>query len=115
MGGPYGATILDRIMKNETALSLLSAPGLGPPGPPGVCPTQSHRKPANKQIYTFGTEQLSGLTAKSPGIQANEGLCLTACARAEVGWGRESGCGIGVMDVTDAKCKRQPKEKQSFS
>ena len=53
--------------------------------------------------------------AKSPGIQANEGLCLTACARAEVGWGRKSGCGIEVMYVTDAKCKRQPKEKQSFS
>ena len=41
--------------------------------------------------------------------------CLTACARVEVGWGRESGRGIGVMDVTDAKCKTQPKEKQSFS
>ena len=48
---------------------------------------------------------MNGLTAKSPGIQANQGLCLTACARAEVGWGRESGCGIGVMDVTDTKCK----------
>ena len=58
---------------------------------------------------------MNGLTAKSPGIRANEGLCLTACARAEVGWGRESVCGIGVMDVTDAKCKRQSKEKQSFS
>ena len=66
-------------------------------------------------MYIFGTEQLNGLTAKSPGIQGNERLCLTACARAEVGWGRESGCGIGVMDVTDAKCKTQPKEKQSFS
>ena len=50
-----------------------------------------------------------------PSIQANEGLCLTACVRAEVGRGRQSGCGIGVMDVTDAKCKTQPKEKQSFS
>ena len=29
--------------------------------------------------------------------------------------GKESGCGIGVMNVTDAKRKRQPKEKQSFS
>ena len=57
---------------------------------------------------------MNGLTAKSLGIQANEGLCLTACVRVEVGWGRESGCGIGVMDVTDAKCKTQPKEKQSF-
>ena len=55
---------------------------------------------------------MNGLTAKSPGIQANEGLCLTACARAEVGWGRESGCGVGVMDVTDAKCKRQPKKNK---
>ena len=45
-----------------------------------------------------------------------EGLCLTARASAEVGWGRELGCGIGVMDVTitDAKCKRQPKEKTKF-
>ena len=40
--------------------------------------------------------------------------CVTARARVEVGWGRESGCGIGVMDVTDAKYKTQPKEKQSF-
>ena len=58
---------------------------------------------------------MNGLTANCPGIQANEGLCLTACARVEVGWGfdlgtrlvwgRESGRGIGVMDVTDAKCK----------
>ena len=55
---------------------------------------------------------MNGLTAKSPGIQGNERLCLTACARAEVGWGRESGCGIGVMDVTDAKCKTQSKEKK---
>ena len=47
---------------------------------------------------------MNGLTAKSPDIQANEGLCLTACARAKVGWGRESGSGIGVMDVTDSKC-----------
>ena len=29
---------------------------------------------------------MNGLTAKSPGIQANEGLFLTACASAEVGW-----------------------------
>ena len=49
------------------------------------------------------------------GLEAKEGLCLTACARAEVGWGKESGCGIGVVNVTDAKRKRQPKEKQSFS
>ena len=52
---------------------------------------------------------MNGLTAKSPGIQANEGLCLTACASAEVRWGRELGRGIGVMDVTDAKCKRLSK------
>ena len=39
----------------------------------------------------------------------------TACARAEVGWSKESGCGIRVMNVADAKRKRQPKEKQSFS
>ena len=57
---------------------------------------------------------MNGLTAKSPGIQANEGLCLAACARAAVGWGRESGCGIGVLDVTDAKCKRQPKVSAKF-
>ena len=55
---------------------------------------------------------MNGLTAKSPGIQGNERLCLTACARPEVGWGRESGCGIGDMDVTDAKCKTQPKENK---
>ena len=59
---------------------------------------------------------MNGLTAKSPDIQGNERLCLTAGARAaQVGWGKESGCGIGVMNVTDAKRKRQPKEKQSFS
>ena len=68
---------------------------------------------------------MNGLISKSPGTQAIEGLCLTACARVEVGWGldlgtrlgwgRESGCGIDVMDVTDAKYKTQPKEKQSFS
>ena len=56
---------------------------------------------------------MNGLTDKSPGIQVNEGLCLTACVRA----GRWGGAGSrGVeLDVTDAKCKRQPKEKQSFS
>ena len=94
------------------------APGLGSPGPPGVCPTQSHRKPANKQIYPFGTEQLNGLTAKSPRIQANEGLCLTACARAEVGWAGSRGVELGLwmlLTQPDAKCKRQSKEKQSFS
>ena len=58
---------------------------------------------------------MNGLTA--PGIQANEELYFAACARAEVGWGRdpESGCEIGVLDFTDAVCKRQLKEKQSFS
>ena len=55
---------------------------------------------------------MNGFTAKSPGIQANEGLCLTACASAEVGWGRELGCGIGVMDVTDAKCKGNQKKNK---
>ena len=55
---------------------------------------------------------MNGLTAKSPGIQANEGLCLKVCVRAEIGWGRESGCGIGVMDVTDAKCKTRPKKNK---
>ena len=55
---------------------------------------------------------MNGLTARSPGFQANERLCLTACARAEIGWGRLSRCGIGVMDVTEAKRKRQPKEKK---
>ena len=57
---------------------------------------------------------MNGLTAKSPGMQANEGLCLTAYARAEVGWGRELGCGIGVMDVTDAKCNRTTERKTKF-
>ena len=58
---------------------------------------------------------MNGLTDKSPGFQTHEGLCLTACARAEVRCGKASGCGIGVMNVTDAKRKRQPKERQSFS
>ena len=83
---------------------IVMLPGWGPrgPGAPGSVPNAKPSKARNKQIYPFGTEQLNGLTAKSPGIQANEGLCPTACARAELGWGRESGCGIGVMDVTDA-------------
>ena len=106
--------LFERLTHSQrSALSLCSRAGA--PGAPGSVPNAKPSKARNKQIYPFGTEQLNGLTAKSPGIQANEGLCLTACARAEVGWGRESGCGIGVMDVTDAKCKRQPKEKQSFS
>ena len=54
---------------------------------------------------------MNGLTAKSPGIQANEGLFLTACARAEVGWGRESGCGIGIIDLTDTRCKNTTERK----
>ena len=76
---------------------------------------RNNRKSGKLSNYPFRTEYLNGLTAKSPGIQSNERLCLTACAHAEVGWGKESGCGIGVMNVTDAKRKRQPKEKQSFS
>ena len=57
---------------------------------------------------------MNGVTAKSPGIQANEGLCLTACVRVEVGWGGESGCacGIGVMDVTALSVKRNRKKNK---
>ena len=56
---------------------------------------------------------MNGLTAKSPGIQANEGLCLIACARAEVGWGRESGSGIGVMLLTLSVKDNRKKNKVS--
>ena len=90
--------LFERLTHSQrSALSLCSRAGA-----PGSVPNAKPSKARNKQIYPFGTEQLNGLTAKSPGIQANEGSCLTACARAELGWGRESGCGIGVMDVTDA-------------
>ena len=55
---------------------------------------------------------MNGLTAKSPGIQANEGLCLAACARAEVGWGRESGVELGfwmllTLSVEDNRKKNK--------
>ena len=93
--------LFERLTHSQrSALSLCSRAGA--PGAPGSVPNAKPSKARNKQIYPFGTEQLNGLTAKSPGIQANEGLCPTACARAELGWGREPGCGIGVMDVTDA-------------
>ena len=58
---------------------------------------------------------MNGLTDKSPGIQANEGLCLTACVRAcrEVGWGRESGCGIGCYLLTLSVKDNRKKNKVS--
>ena len=62
-------------------------------------------------LYSFFRCFCSFLFPLKVCIADRRGLCLTACARAEEGWDRESGCGIGVMDVTDAKCKRQPKEK----
>ena len=50
---------------------------------------------------------MNGLTAKSPGIQANEGLCLAACARAEVGWGRGVELGFWMLLTLSVKDNRK--------